>query len=156
MLKILFMFFPIIEKWALKQAVGWIWPEEYCRLWVDSWSSVWINKNDPVVLYRGWSCRFFPVSLYRQSLLKALLHIPRFHSRVKYLCLHHVEHTELEEGIEFPEARIIDVSHLTWVLGSELGSLKEQQVLSTTEPSLRLLNLYFLTTSNKVVFSLLA
>lgn len=152
MLKILFMFFPIIEKWALKQAVGWIWPEEYCRLWVDSWSSVWINKNDPVVLYRGWSCRFFPVSLYRQSLLKALLHIPRFHSRVKYLCLHHVEHTELEEGIGFPGARIIHVSPLIGFWDLNLGPWKSNKC---SEP-LRLLNLYFLTTSNKVVFSLLA
>lgn len=37
--------------------------------------------------------------------------------------------TELEEGIGFPEARIIDVSHLTWILESELGFLEEQQVL---------------------------
>lgn len=70
------------------------------------------------------------------------------------MCLHHivVVHTELEEGIGFPEAGIIDVSHLTWVLGPELGSLEEQQVLCTTEPSLRLLDLYFLAPSGKVVF----
>lgn len=90
----------------------------------------------------------FQVSLYRQSLLKALLQIPRLHSRVKYLCV---------------SASCCGSTHRTgrghWIPWSwsyrceppNLGPWKSNSALNHWA-SPRLLDLYFSAPSGKVVF----